>query len=157
MWKGLPGKMEALTLRTFLSKPHVGMPATWAKVQLQPEELLLSRNGLWWMSQDYHGPVRTLVFQSQGKHRRRPSSPRPHRQLAWEKGRPSGEETMHLPALLDSTHRRLSVSRISRSRCLWRSRSLCSLILSNDKMSLFSLLSDLRSWLLELCVPKLVY
>ena len=43
------------------------------------------------------------------------------------------------------THRRLSVSRISRSRCLWRSRSLCSLILSKDKMSLFSLLSDLRS------------
>ena len=46
--------------------------------------------------------------------------------------------------------RRLSTSRISLSRCLWRSLSRCSLIWSNDRMSFFSLLTDLRSRLLEL-------
>ena len=51
----------------------------------------------------------------------------------------------HYPVCL-----RLSTSLISLSLCLWRSLSLCSLIWSNDRMSFFSLLLDLRSRLLEL-------
>ncbi len=45
---------------------------------------------------------------------------------------------------------RLSTSLISLSRCLCLSLSLCSLIWSNDRMSFFSLLGDLRSRLFVL-------
>lgn len=47
-------------------------------------------------------------------------------------------------------HLRLSTSLISLSRCLCLSLSLCSLIWSNDRISFFSLLGDLRSRLFEL-------
>lgn len=118
--EGSGGKTEASTLGTGHQSHTQGL-AQRAGGRLQPEDALWAETG----SEARHA-IHAVPLVTWGNAAPASGSPRE-------------------PACLPATHRRLSVSRISRSRCLWRSRSRCSLILSNDRMSLFSLLSDLRS------------